>query len=147
MIDRSEPRLNFARQLLHYHPSAVRGNSDEIASLSNSMDATVEMISEQSESIIVVSGTEDQVTCAEQTTTINSGHAWMHSVTGMGCALSAVISAFISCSDDSFKAVIDALNLFGHAGTEAGDQSAGPGTFEPYFLDQLYQLSCESDQQ
>lgn len=144
LIDRSDPRLSFARQLLHYHPSVVRGNSDEIASLCKAMDATVEMISEERESIFVTSGNRDHVTSVERTTVVNSGHAWMHTVTGMGCALSAVISAFISCNEDSFNAVIDALKLFGNAGTEAGHQSAGPGTFETSFLDQLYHLSFEN---
>ncbi len=144
MINVSEGRLNFCRNMLRYNPSAIRGNIREIEALETALDSRVEQISEKYSSIIVTSGETDRVVRSMSYKEVAAGHQWMAHITGMGCALSATIGAFISTSNDHLKATVDALTLWGIAAEHAHRASNGPGTFAGNFLDCLYRLSQES---
>ena len=83
-------------------------------------------ISEKYSSIIVTSGETDQVVRSMSYKEVAGGHQWMAYITGMGCALSATIGAFISTSNDPLKATVDALTLWGIAAKHAHRASNGP---------------------
>ncbi len=65
----------------------------------------------------------------------------MASVTGIGCASTAVLAAFIALGENPFKTSIAAIELFGDIGQKAGKKSRGPGQFQINLLDELYHES------
>ncbi|NJN46792.1 MAG: hypothetical protein HC808_10280 [Candidatus Competibacteraceae bacterium] len=71
---------------------------------------------------------------------IANGHPLMTRVTGLGCAGSALIAAFLAVAEDGFAAATQALLSLGVAGEQAAMQAAGPGSFQWAILDWLYRL-------
>jgi hydroxyethylthiazole kinase len=59
-------------------------------------------------------------------------------VVGTGCALSAVVAAFVAGASDRLTAVAAACAVMAIAGERAESVCDGPGTFLPAFLDALY---------
>ncbi|ODV93540.1 hypothetical protein PACTADRAFT_77848 [Pachysolen tannophilus NRRL Y-2460] len=74
---------------------------------------------------------------------IKGGHELMGNITGSGCALGSVITAFVASNSTKnvFFSTISAVMLFKEAGYLAGKISDGPGSFMLNFLDQLYKIS------
>ena len=62
-------------------------------------------------------------------------------VSGTGCTATALTAAFLASERDSFEAAVHAMALMSAAGEKAAASSAGPGTFQPAFIDALYELS------
>ena len=87
--------------------------------------------------IIVISGENDIVLSADRKEVIHGGHHLMSNVTGMGCAASAVIAAFLSVNPDGFSASTNAMKLMSAVGDEAAKTSKGLGDFAVKFLDIL----------
>jgi hydroxyethylthiazole kinase len=65
----------------------------------------------------------------------------MPKVTGMGCTATALTGAFAAVCEDSLKAAATAMAIMAVAGETAKARALGPGTFQMYFLDALYNLS------
>lgn len=68
----------------------------------------------------------------------------MTRVVGTGCALSAVVAAFCVRGEDVLSQVATACAVMARAGERAAEQSNGPGSFTPVFLDALAQLRQEA---
>jgi hydroxyethylthiazole kinase len=62
-------------------------------------------------------------------------------ITGMGCTLTAVISAFAATNTNTFQAAIDATAYFGICGQLAHQHTEAPGSFRQVFIDNLYNLN------
>jgi hydroxyethylthiazole kinase len=60
----------------------------------------------------------------------------------MGCLSGAIMAAFLALGADPFEAVTAALAVTAVAGEIAAETAAGPGSFVPAFLDQLYGLDA-----
>jgi len=73
-------------------------------------------------------------------TRIENGHPMMARVTAMGCAGAALVAAFTALHDDALEAAAAALLASGVAGEIAACEAKGPGTFQPAFLDALFDL-------
>ena len=58
-----------------------------------------------------------------------------------GCALGALIAALVVHAEDEQTACLGAIAWFSIAGEIASENSSGPGTFKPAFLDALFHLS------
>ena len=148
-------RTALAFELLDSHPTVIRGNASEILALAgsggggrgvDSADATDAAIpaaielSRRTEAIVAVSGPQDFITDGELATTVGNGHEFLTRVTGAGCALGAVIAAFIGArGGHSVRDAVSAAHVFyGVAAERAAATAAGPGTFLPLFLDELH---------
>ena len=61
----------------------------------------------------------------------------MTTITGMGCALSSTVAAFVGAGGEALSGAVGAMALYNVAGELAAQKSTGPGSFEPAFLDIL----------
>lgn len=144
-------RSSFARELLSYYPTVIRGNAAEILylagekgsirgadSLSPSEDAidAAQTLAQEQKAIVVVTGASDYITNGERIVTVTGGHPHLTRVTGTGCALSAIIAATVT-SGDAFLGAASACVFMKHAGEYAAKNSQGLGTFTAAILDGL----------
>jgi hydroxyethylthiazole kinase len=141
------------------HPAVIRGNASEIRSLLHSgsttkgvdsthapeevwKDATA--LSHTHNCVVVISGPTDIVVKGDEVFRIKNGHPLMPRVTGMGCAATALIGAFLTVNSSPLYASAHAMAMMGIAGEMAAERSPGPGSFVSHFLDALF-LMRESD--
>lgn len=135
--------------------TAVRGNASEIRTLQGAhggirgVDAAhsvaeatggLDAAARRLKSILCVTGPEDRVSDGRRRFQVLNGHPMMTKVTGMGCAATAVMAAFLAVADEPVAAAAAALAVFGLAGETAGETAAGPGSFGIRFLDALHGL-------
>jgi hydroxyethylthiazole kinase len=146
----SQLRIILARQLMP-DVDVIKGNASEIASLwqndikTKGVESTevlgIERIAKDLASsfqkVVVVSGQVDFLTNGVAERRVTEGSPWMKSVTGMGCALAAVIAAFRAVVPEPFQAAFLATQYFGRCGTLAEERAEGPGSFRMHFLDAL----------
>jgi len=148
-------RTRLAHELLRFKPAVIKGNASEILALAGldghakGVDATVPSVdalasalelARQSGAVIVITGAVDFVTDGRQIIEIPGGHPVMARVTGTGCALGALIAAFLGVSPTPLRAASAAAAVFAVAGEQAGSETTGPGSFVVRFLDLLSQL-------
>mgnify|MGYP000858774424 CR=1 FL=1 len=91
--------------------------------------------------VVSVSGVTDLIVGRGKVFRIANGHPMMSRVTGMGCTASALTGAFLAVLPDAVAAAVKAMLAMGVAGEEAGQRSAGPGSFKTHFLDALHDLT------
>lgn len=162
-------RTALAVELLDAGPSIIRGNGSEIQALARAAGATsaadgaggggrgVDSLSCSEEAIdaagalacargcvVAVSGATDYITDGTRTVAVAGGHPMMTRVTGMGCALGAVMAATIALDDDAQRAAVAASAVFATVGQRAAPGAAGPGSFAVAFIDHLAILSRSS---
>lgn len=145
-------RTGLAHQLLgEARPTIVRGNASEILALAGgtggrgveSMDspeaaAQVAMdLARQQQSVIAVSGPTDHITDGVRMVRLSNGHPWLTRVTGVGCALGALMAAFAAVVPDALVAAVAATATLTVAADLAAKQSRGPGSFAVALLDEL----------
>jgi len=143
-IDRSEPRAELARSLAMKEPRIVRANAGEFAALIGT-DAGEEALDKFALDRITVAactGAVDFVTSGAKRARIANGHAHMAQVTGIGCAETALIAAFVSVEDDEFMAAVAGLLVMGIAGELAAQSANGPGSFSPMLIDSIAALDA-----
>ena len=142
--------------------SVVRGNASEILALGDRKKAgkgvdalhSVEDagaiavdLARTLQTTLAITGPVDLVTDGERVVEIANGHRLMPTITGTGCAATAIIGAFLAVDPDPVSAAATALAFFGIAGKKAGVMAGGPGTFMIQLLDALYTLTPEDVQQ
>ncbi len=145
-VDRSPPRLAFARALLEQNPAILRCNAAEFAALTGAPadPKTLRHEAQTRGCVIALTGPVDLITDGERLIEIRNGHPLMARVTAMGCAGTALIAAFASHEKDALIAAASGLLALGIAGEIAGSRAEGPGSFQPAFLDALYGLDSET---
>lgn len=132
----------------------IRGNASEIISLSglngvtkgvetahqveNAIDTAVSL-AQIHRKTVVISGPEDFVTDGIQSHTLPFGSPLMPLITGMGCTMTAVLSAFVAVNPNHFEASSAATAYFGLCGQLTHLQTQAPGSFRQAFIDNLYQ--------
>ncbi|MDV6236722.1 hydroxyethylthiazole kinase [Leptospira ellisii] len=149
-------RTDLAKELLEYKPSVIRGNASEILALGGvigggkGVDSTArssEAISAAKDlavrtgAVVAVSGETDYVTDGKDTIAVPGGHPLMTKVTGVGCSLGAVMASFLGIQKDPLRAAVSASAVFAIAGSGAGRDAKGTGSFAAAFLDRLTLLS------
>ena len=138
--DRSPARVAYTAQFLTRRPAVLRLNEAEAAALgAEDLEAA-----RLAGTIVALSGESDRIFGRNKTCVTDLGDPLMSRVTAIGCALGAVIAAFVSVSDDGLDGVCAAVHVFGAAGSLAGTKAEGPGSFAPAFLDALYALDAAS---
>lgn len=150
----SQFRRNLVDELIEkYDIDLIKGNRSEMLALSGSestsrgVDSTEESdaleIAENTFSKynipVLVTGETDAVVTHYQKYTLHNGHGMQGEITGSGCLLGAVILAFIAAGNDVNNAVEDAVSYYNLcAESAAGNNTTGPGTFIPNYIDALY---------
>ncbi|CAM2980379.1 hydroxyethylthiazole kinase [Legionella worsleiensis] len=148
----SSVRTSAALSILPY-ATIVRGNASEIMSLSgmsgltrgvdtshsvhNALGSALSL-AQQHNTIVVISGSDDVITDGDQQQIIPFGSNLMPLITGMGCTMTAVISAFVAVNSHYIKACSQAAAYFSLCGQLTHQQTQLPGTFKQRFIDNLY---------
>jgi len=141
-VEASPPRLEFARACLAGGPRILRCNAAEFTALAedNAKPETVQAFARSHGTVVALTGAVDLITDGFRLTCIGNGHPLMARVTAMGCVGTALVAAFAAVHDDALEAAAAALLVTGVAGEIAARNAAGPGTFQPAFLDALFNL-------
>lgn len=138
------------------HPTIVRGNASEIATLvgmpasCRGVDSTLapvdvvpaaERKAAEWGCVLVISGETDYVTDGSRTQALKGGSPMMTYITAMGCAESALMAAMASVQPDPFCAACSTMTLMNQVGSLAakGEESLhSPATFRRAFLDTIF---------
>ncbi|MDR0769796.1 MAG: hydroxyethylthiazole kinase [Burkholderiales bacterium] len=152
-------RTTLCHRLLGDAPTVIRGNPSEILALageaaqSRGADSAhdsdealpaAKHLATEAKTVVVVTGATDYITDGERTLRVDNGHPLLQRVTGTGCALSALVAAYVSTAVDKkevMEAAASACAVFAVAGEMAAekalDRNEGPGSFAVYLLDAL----------
>lgn len=139
-------------------PAIIRGNASEIIALAgesaggrgtDSTDpvtaalATAKRLALTYHCAVAISGPVDHITDGHRVLTVANGHEWMTKVTGVGCALGALMAAFAAVVPDRVDAATAATTLMCVAAEHAAAETRAPGSFAIALLDQLYLVTPE----
>jgi hydroxyethylthiazole kinase len=153
-------RTYVLKRFKEYKPSVVRGNASEIIALANlwglleeggpsrvrGVDSTDSVLAAKEAAIalakwtggaVAVSGETDLVTDGNHLIMSYGGSVMMTRITGSGCSLGGVIAVYAAVASP-FIAALTGTNLYNVAGKRAAAKAGGTGTFQMYFLDELY---------
>lgn len=141
-VDRSADRLDVARRLMGAGPAVVRANDAEAAALVRGGRRRAAHLAGEAGCVLAVTGAADLVTDGRRSVELRNGSPLMDRVTAMGCAVSALLGAFLAVEpdDDPYLAGAAALLTAGTAGEIAAETARGPGSFVAAFLDAVYAL-------
>ena len=142
-VDRSPPRLEFARTLVARKPAVIRLNAAELAALAGEAASAdcAKKFARQSGAVVALTGEVDVVTDGERSINLNNGDELMSKVTAMGCAGSAFVAAALVADKDRWLATAAAMMVFGVAGEVAADAASGPGSLAVAILDSLHAMT------
>jgi hydroxyethylthiazole kinase len=145
-------RTREAHQLLREgRPAVIRGNASEILAMAggeggrgvdsiDSPEAALEVakkLASQQQSVVAVSGPIDHLTDGNRIIRLSNGHPWLTQVTGVGCALGALMAAFAAVAPDALVAAAAATATLTVAADSAAKETRGPGSFSVALLDEL----------
>lgn len=149
-------RTALAFDLRDRRPTAVRGNASEILALAGlsaggrGVDATdgtetaaeaAHTLARDHGSAVAVSGPVDLLTDGTHEIRIANGDVLLTAVTGGGCALGAVMAAFLGVAAGSARSPLEALAaatlVYTIAAEDAASRAGGPGSFAVALLDSL----------
>ncbi|QNA93034.1 MULTISPECIES: hydroxyethylthiazole kinase [unclassified Microbacterium] len=155
-------RTALAHELVEQRPAAVRGNASEILALAglstggrgvDSTDSTeaaadaAAALARRTGAVVAVSGPIDLITDGARTLRVANGHELLTRVTGGGCALGAVMAAFLGAArateHDDLTAVAAAGLVYTIAAERAAATSSGPGSFAVALLDALAAVTAD----
>ena len=148
-------RGGVAADLLRFRPSVVRGNASEVIGLaglgggargvdssadaSRAVPAALDLLAHTA--AVSASGPIDHVVGRIEgraaLVKIAGGSALMPRVTATGCALGAVVAAYVAVAPDALTGLVAAHVHFAVAGEIAEAAAKGPGSFAAAFLDAL----------
>jgi hydroxyethylthiazole kinase len=153
-------RTEFAFELLDAKPAVIRGNASEIISLSGGtasgrgVDSTAatdvaldaaQILALKTQATVAVTGATDYITDGRRTIALSNGSPLMTRVTGVGCALSATVAAFVGVAsgpEEHWMATVAAVAYSTIAGELAARDAALPGSFAVAYLDRLASLDA-----
>jgi hydroxyethylthiazole kinase len=145
-------RRDTTRALVAQGPRIIRGNASEIVSLAagaaggRGVDSTAaadaaadsaRSLARESGAVVAVTGAVDLVTDGSRSVTVANGHELLTRTTASGCALTALIGAWVAVLADPLEATVGALAVYGVAAELAAAEARGCGTFVPALLDAL----------
>jgi len=137
--------------------TAIRANSGEIAVLGGALNEAkgpdsvteendpkiAQAVAKKYETVVISTSKTDVITDGERMVLCKNGHEMLQNITASGCLLSSLVGPFLSVADDMFEAGLYATVSYCIAAELAMNKAAGPGTFIPALLDELYFLTDE----
>lgn len=151
-------RTYLAPVLLSDSPTIIRGNASEILSLAGvansagrGVDSTADSKSalesasdfaRRQGTVIAVSGAIDFITDGTRIIEVSNGDPIMTKVTGVGCALGALMAACAAVEPSPLVAAVAATTILTVAAEVAVKESRGPGSFAVSLLDALYTIDA-----
>lgn len=161
----SRLRTDTAVKLINaIHFSVIRGNISEIKTLMNgcgntqgvdaadtdkiteeNLDDVIKMIKNYSKavgSIVAITGPIDLIADAERCYVIRNGRSEMGRITGTGCQLSGMMTAFITANKDNMldaaAAAVGAMGLAGEIAWNNMQSGDGNSTYRNRIIDAIY---------
>lgn len=150
-------RTSTALELASLEPAVIRGNASEIMALAGTkpgrtrgVDATdsskaavtaARALAQEFGCVVGVTGAVDYVTDGSLVLAVEGSHELITRVTASGCALSAIVAAFLAVEPDPLRATAYAFAAFAVAAQRAAHDAAGPGSARLRLLDELYTLT------
>jgi hydroxyethylthiazole kinase len=136
-------------------PAVIRGNASEISALNggvggrgvDSVDSpesavpAAQDLATKHGTVVAVSGPVDHLTDGERLVRVGNGHPWLTRVTGVGCALGALMAGFAGVVEDPLLAATAATALLTVSAENAVRAARGPGSFAVALLDDLAALT------
>lgn len=149
-------RTKLAREIAALHPAVIRGNASEIGALAGGVGgrgvdstATPDEVAEVAGAVarrfgtvVAMSGPIDLITDGVDTVRVASGSPMLTRVTGVGCALGALIGACSAVTADRLLAAATATAWVCVAGEDAANGTSGVGSFSVAFLDAVDVLAA-----
>lgn len=151
-------RTGIAHELLGLAaPAVIRGNASEVGAFTggaggkgvDAVDSPETAVpgavdlAKLHGTVVAVSGAVDHLTDGERLVRVSNGHPWMTKVTGVGCALGALMAGFAAVVDDRLVAATAATALLTVAAEDAAATTRGPGSFAVALLDELAGVTPE----
>ncbi|XP_078349978.1 uncharacterized protein LOC144634819 [Oculina patagonica] len=162
--------------VLSHKPTVIRGNASEIMALAKNICAGLDAqtsdeaqkgvdssqssdnalvpakaLASECHCVVVVTGEHDFVTDGSRVIKVSNGHPILKMITAAGCALTAVMAAFVSLGDPTdvdhvMKSCACALSVFGIAAELAVKSPAfhGPGSARMHMLDAYSNITIET---
>lgn len=160
---RTETSLKLMKEL---HPTVIRGNISEIKTLASGSGTTkgvdadvadavteenlesavdfVKTFAKKSGSIVAITGAIDLVSDGETCFVIRNGRAEMGKITGTGCQLSGMMTAYITANPDkrleAAAAAVCVMGLAGEIGWGHMQEWEGNSTYRNRIIDAIYQM-------
>lgn len=151
-------RSSVADALLNDQPTVIRGNASEIFALAGGsaqgkgVDSTIDSSSIypsakallKHSACIAISGASDFILSRDEQAVfqINGGSAFQPRMTATGCALGAVIAAYLAVSTPTIACLAAHIH-FSIAGQFAEQRSQGMGSFAVAFMDGLSTITSQ----
>jgi hydroxyethylthiazole kinase len=144
------------KELLQYRIAVIKGNASEIASVaginvftkgvdsgnvSGDMVKIAKSLSNETESVIVVTGAQDICTNGANVFRVKNGTPLLGKIVGTGCMAGSVIATFCAVEKDYLFASAAGLVCYEIAAENADRTSEGPGTFKMKLFDKISTLS------
>ena len=153
-------RTGFAAELVAFNPTVIRGNPSEILSLAgaagfagrgvdSSADSRTALVraagfgAEQG-TTVAVSGPIDYITDGDSVLQVKTGNEMMTRVTGVGCALGALIAACTAVEESPLIAASAGTTILTVAAEVAMTRAQGSGSFAVALLDALFALDAST---
>lgn len=98
-------------------------------------------LAKSSGAVVAVSGAVDFITDGDRVIACSNGVQMMQKVTATGCAVTALIAAFVAVDPwNTLQATASALAVFGLAGELGMEMANGPASLRMHMIDWLYRL-------
>lgn len=138
-------------------PAVIRGNASEIMALAGAAQTTRGVDSahgsEAAEDaardlarafgcVVAASGAVDFLTDGARGLRLAGGSPLTPRVTGMGCAATALVGAFLAVAPAPLEAALAGMGVMKVAAELAAQGAVGPGAFEAAFRDALHNLTA-----
>ena len=145
-------RTGVAAELADLGPTVVRGNASEVMALAGAgaggrgvdstaaADDAVEAataLARRTGGVVAVSGPVDLITDGTRTVRVGGGDALLTRTTGAGCALGALVAAYVAAAGDALTGTVAAHAHVALAAEAAARSAEGPGSFAIAWLDAL----------
>lgn len=158
-------RTELLHQFKAQKPSIIRGNPSEILALAGlwgleggtkasnvrGVDSTDTVMAAKDAAValarwtggaVAASGETDLVTDGSVVALSYGGSHFMNRITGSGCALGGVMAVYAAVASP-FIAALTGHAVFNLAASRAERRAEGPGSFQTFFLDELYNATAE----
>jgi hydroxyethylthiazole kinase len=139
-------RSEVVDRLIDHRPSIIRGNASEILALAGEAGASkgADSTAASSEAIDGARALVDYITDGDVVIAVPGGHELLTKITGSGCALGAVLAAFLGVSASPLQAAVSGSAVYARAGELAARTADGPGSLAVALLDQLFLIGTDT---